>query len=55
MVGERGFSGVAGELRMVSFTDGRTELSGDVNGDRVADFVLTVFADQTMSAADLVL
>jgi len=53
-VGTAAFSGQAGQLRY-TLVDGSTQVSGDVNGDRIADFVLTIAGQRAMTAADLLL
>lgn len=53
-IGTNGFSNVAGELRYEQ--DGtNTYLSGDTNGDGIADFVIRLDGLHTLSATDLVL
>ncbi|MGK9169221.1 hypothetical protein KXR53_23100 [Inquilinus limosus] len=53
--GTGGFTGVAGELRVVDFGDGRQGVYLDVNGDRSPDSIITVYADHALTAADFVL
>lgn len=53
-IGTRAFSGTAGELRF-DVSGGHATVYGDVNGDRVADFVLIVQNQTTLSANDFIL
>lgn len=53
-IGSNGFSQTAGELRAVQI-DGETYVSGDVNGDGIADFQLHVAGLLDMTARDFVL
>ena len=48
------FSGQAGQLRFDVLSDG-VLISGDINGDRVADFQIGVFGHTTMLATDFIL
>lgn len=49
------FSGVAGQLRQSALANGNTLLSGDLNGDKVADFTIEVRGAITFVDADFVL
>lgn len=53
-IGSDSFRKVAGELRMETSANGVT-LSGDTNGDGIADFQLMILPGQTLTAADLIL
>ena len=53
--GPGGFTGVAGELRVVDFGDGRQGVYLDVNGDKTPDSIIVVYADHALTAADMVL
>jgi Ca2+-binding RTX toxin-like protein len=53
-VGMRGFSGTAGELHVVSNKLGMV-LSGDTNGDRIADFSIKLDDAPTLTATDFML
>lgn len=53
-VGAAAFSGVAGELRAVKGV-ARTVISGDTNGDKVADFAIIVDKALDLAAGDFVL
>jgi VCBS repeat-containing protein len=52
-IGERSFSGVAGQLHS-QIVSGNTIVSGDVNGDAVADFEIEVTGVHHFSSADFV-
>lgn len=55
-IGANPFSGTAGELRAAQQADGRFEVQGDTNGDRVADFAVVVAAGgRALSAGDFIL
>jgi Ca2+-binding RTX toxin-like protein len=54
-IGAGAFTGVAGQLRATALLDGKSEVSGDVNGDGVADFTIVVTTDHALSAGDFVL
>lgn len=47
------FTGLAGQLRYVTGAQGL--LAGDTNGDRVADFQITLLGNPALSASDLLL
>jgi hypothetical protein len=49
-----GFTRVAGQL-VSQFTVDHYVVSGDVNGDGVADFALNVFSDAPLIASDSIL
>ena len=49
------FSGTAGELRVTPAANGFQLVTGDINGDRVADFAIAVLSDHVLTAADFVL
>lgn len=53
-IGAGAFTKVAGQLRAV-VSDGNTILSGDTNGDGVADFQVVVVGQGTLQAADFFL
>lgn len=53
-LGSAKFTGAAGELRSVSTTSG-TVVTGDTNGDGLADFAIRLDGSQVLSAADFVL
>ena len=53
-IGDDGFDGVAGELRVVK-KNGDTFVSGDVNGDAVADFMIRIDGKVNLQASDFVL
>ena len=53
-IGVQDFHGVAGELRY-EVLDGAAHVYGDLNGDKIADFTITLLAISTLSAADFVL
>ncbi len=53
-IGDSAFSGVAGQLHY-AFVNGNTLVSGDVNGDRIADFGILVSGIVPLVAADFVL
>uniref|UniRef100_UPI0031E3EFB4 cadherin-like domain-containing protein n=1 Tax=Inquilinus sp. TaxID=1932117 RepID=UPI0031E3EFB4 len=50
-----GFTGHAGELRVVVFADGRQGIYLDANGDRNPDSIIMVLADHALNATDFVL
>ena len=54
-VGEAGFSGVAGELRVETAGDGTSIVMGDVNGDGQADFQLSVTHSEPLTVEHFVL
>jgi len=53
-VGGAAFSGAAGELR-VAAADGGWEVTGDIDGDGVADFAILVASPAPLAAGDFVL
>jgi serralysin len=54
-IGAAGFDGSPGELDYgYNSSSGITVLQGDTNGDRVADFVIDLTGNVTISAADLI-
>ena len=53
-IGTASFSGSAGQLRYLK-SDGDTFIAGDLNGDRVADFLIFLEGSHTLVAADLLL
>ena len=55
LIGTAAFSGTAGELRIVAAEGRGWTVSGDVNGDAVADFTLTVMGSAAPVAIDFVL
>jgi Ca2+-binding RTX toxin-like protein len=54
-IGDAGFSGKAGQLRSVVVGEDISEVSGDVNGDGVADFVITVVTSKPLDFGDFIL
>jgi hypothetical protein len=53
-IGSAAFSGVAGQLRY-EYVDGHTLVTGDVNGDRIADFAVALYDVMPLVATDFVL
>ena len=53
-IGTNAFSGAAGQLRYAA-SGGNTLISGDVNGDKVADFSILVSGAHAFGASDFVL
>ncbi|MET0238817.1 MAG: Ig-like domain-containing protein [Sphingobium sp.] len=53
-IGAAAFSGVAGQLR-ATMGDGGLQVSGDVNGDGMADFTFAVAGVETLAAYDFLL
>ncbi|WP_225767634.1 M10 family metallopeptidase C-terminal domain-containing protein [Inquilinus sp. Marseille-Q2685] len=53
-VGAGAYTGVAGQLRYVT-VGGVTTIGGDVNGDKVTDFHITLTGAIALAAADFVL
>lgn len=53
-IGNASFSGVAGQLRYFK-SDGDTFLAGDLNGDKVSDFIIFIEGSHTIVSADLLL
>ena len=55
-IGVGAFTGVAGQLRYVaSALNQVTVVEGDINGDSVADFQLTLFGNLVLAAGDFIL
>ena len=54
LIGTSAFSGVSGQLRYAA-SGANTLVSGDVNGDKAADFAILVNGGHAFSAADFVL
>jgi Ca2+-binding RTX toxin-like protein len=54
-IGEAAFSGQAGQLRVDHSDPTKTVIYGDVNGDNVADFTLSVTGNINLTAADFLL
>jgi Ca2+-binding RTX toxin-like protein len=57
-IGDAAFTGTAGQLRYEQATDGVSPLtivSGDVNGDGVADFEVLIVGGYTLMAGDFIL
>lgn len=54
MIGARAFSGAAGELRYQQVNNS-TILTGDTNGDRVADFSIELAGRMTLTTSDFLL
>jgi Ca2+-binding RTX toxin-like protein len=50
-IGSAGFAGVAGSLRC-SRASGHTYIEGDFNGDRIADFLIRVDGNHSLSSGD---
>lgn len=53
-IGTAAFSGVAGQLRY-QISSGETLVTGDLNGDRVADFMVVLAGSHALVSADFVL
>jgi Ca2+-binding RTX toxin-like protein len=53
-IGTSSFSGIAGQLRYFR-SDGDTFVAGDVNGDRVTDFLIFIEGTHTLNAGDFLL
>ncbi|WP_225771218.1 CHRD domain-containing protein [Inquilinus sp. Marseille-Q2685] len=53
--GTGGFTGVAGQLRVVALPDGYQGVYLDTNGDRNPDSIIVVLSDHTLAAGDFVL
>ncbi|MFE0753850.1 beta strand repeat-containing protein [Inquilinus sp. NPDC058860] len=53
--GTGNFTGVAGQLRVVDFGDGRQGVYLDVDGDKTQDSIITVYSDHALTASDFVL
>ncbi len=54
LIGNRAFTGVAGELQAL-ISNGQTLVMGDINGDKVADFQITLSGVHALSAGDFIL
>jgi len=54
-IGSANFSGAAGELRFFGSAGAGYHLEGDVNGDHVADFIVSLGSASTVAASDLLL
>ncbi|MDO8410086.1 MAG: calcium-binding protein, partial [Phenylobacterium sp.] len=54
-IGSAAFSGVAGELRAVAGSLGDTIVSGDLDGDGLADFSIVMSGSLTLSTGDFLL
>ncbi len=54
-VGEDAFSGVAGQIRIGGSLDGLYTLLGDLDGDSMAEFTMTVRSDHLLTSADFLL
>ncbi|MBZ6078008.1 M10 family metallopeptidase C-terminal domain-containing protein [Microvirga puerhi] len=54
-IGRERFHNVAGELHTYRPGDGNTYISGDTNGDGVADFAIKVLGDHTFADTDFLL
>ncbi len=50
-IGTNGFAGKAGELRY-EVKNGATWVTGDTNGDKVADFTIRLAGSNTLSGTD---
>lgn len=56
LIGSKAFSGLAGQLRIfANSTSGTTYISGDTNGDGLADFTVALSGIHTLLATDLLL
>jgi hypothetical protein len=53
-IGSAAFSNVAGQLHMTTAA-GITVVSGDINGDHVADFQIELQGNVTLTAVDFIL
>jgi serralysin len=53
-VGTAAFSGIAGQLRY-EITDGNTLVTGDMNGDGFADFMIRLDGSHSLVAGDFIL
>ncbi|MFE0753851.1 CHRD domain-containing protein [Inquilinus sp. NPDC058860] len=53
--GTGGFTGVAGQLRVVAFPNGYQGVYLDTNGDKNPDSIIVVLSDHTLAAGDFVL
>ncbi|MGO1080992.1 hypothetical protein [Inquilinus sp. CA228] len=53
--GSGGFTGTAGELRVVDFGDGRQGVYLETTGDKTQDAIITVYSDHALTAADFVM
>ena len=53
--GTGGFTGHAGELRVVDFGDGRMSVNLDIDGDKSPDSIINVVSDHALTASDFVL
>jgi Ca2+-binding RTX toxin-like protein len=53
-IGTADFSGIAGQLQY-QFAGGDTLVTGDTNGDRIADFMIVLSGEQTLYASDFYL
>ena len=51
-IGGNAFTGQAGQLRVQSDGNGKSTVMGDVDGNGIADFTLTVFHTGTIGADD---
>jgi Ca2+-binding RTX toxin-like protein len=54
-IGSGLYTGVAGQLRCAVTSPGVTTVAGDVNGDKVSDFHITLTGNLTLVASDFVL
>jgi Ca2+-binding RTX toxin-like protein len=54
-LGGGAFTGAGGELRVDAGPNGYLAVSGDIDGDKVADFTINVLSDHALTAADFVL
>ncbi|WP_437359401.1 CHRD domain-containing protein [Inquilinus limosus] len=53
--GTGGFTGTAGELRVVAIPDGYQAVYGDTDGDKAPDIAIVVLSDHALAAGDFVL
>lgn len=54
-VGSASFSGTAGELRYLGSASAGYRVEGDVNGDRIADFIIGLGSMETVTSGDFLL
>lgn len=54
-IGSAAFSGAAGELRLAGSAAAGYQVNGDVNGDRIADFIIDLGSVSNLTASDFLL